>query len=92
MNWNDPENLERMRAMIDRRREAFRQLPPGEMPAAARRLDIGCQFLLNINDMERGCMTDEEWVVAGLTDVRASYVGTVFLFLLTTGWPNQPTP
>ena len=89
MNWDDPENMARMRAVIDERREAYLRLPENRRESAARNLDVGCQFLLNISDMERGCMTDEEWVVTGLTDVRDSYVGTVFLFLLTTGWPNK---
>lgn len=78
-----------LRKLVDTRLSEFLQLGDSDQAAAARRLDIGCQFLLNINGMERGCMTAEEWVSTGLSRCRDNYLPHVAKFIIRTDWPNR---
>lgn len=77
-----------LRRLIDVRLTEYLRLPREDREKAARALDIGCQFLLNVNDMERSCMTSDEWVQHGLASCRISYLPHVAGFLIRTDWPQ----
>lgn len=78
------------RELVRTRLEEYRVLSQEGRDKAARTLDIGCQFLANMNDMERVCMTNDEWVSEGITKCSDLYLPHVVIFMLKTDWPNTP--
>lgn len=84
---------ENRRKFIALRLGQFLALNGDERDSAARRLDVGCQFILNIHDVERACMTNTQWVQTALSNVRDNYLQHVVSFMLGTEWPlTQPAP